>query len=40
MVKRESRKMVLLVLVILILWAVYLAVCSAPVGAPFIYAEL
>jgi len=32
-------KTALLVLAVLVLWAVYFAVCAAPVGAPFIYAD-
>jgi hypothetical protein len=37
--KIEKLKIVFYALVALALWGIYFAVCSAPLGAPFIYAE-
>ncbi len=30
---------ILLVVFVLVCWALYFAICSAPAGAPFIYAD-
>jgi hypothetical protein len=35
----ETARIVLLGLLVLVLWGVYFAVCGAPVGATFIYAD-
>lgn len=35
----ETARLVLLGLLVLVLWGVYFAVCGAPVGATFIYAD-
>lgn len=39
MVERREYSTVLLVILVLVLWAAYFAVCAAPVGAPFIYVD-
>lgn len=36
---QERWKTIGLAVFVLVCWAVYFFVCSAPVGAPFIYAE-
>ena len=39
MKKQETFRLIILGLSIVVLWGVYFAVCGAPVGATFIYAD-
>lgn len=39
MVVSGTTKAVLLGVLALVLWAAYFAICAAPVGAPFLYAD-
>ena len=36
---RERLRGILLAVFVLVCWALYFAICSAPAGAPFIYAD-
>ena len=39
MTDREFLRIMILGLLVVVLWGVYFAVCGAPVGATFIYAD-
>lgn len=39
MLGRDVLRIGLLVILILAIWATYFAICGAPAGAPFIYAD-